>query len=126
MSKKYPNSKFILKIHLKPQNCVKISTYFDFVKTLLNESLNVNLLFYKSSNILLLFTYSVQHLKGNGEDVSKNILSGFSIKHASGNTIHDKGIGNKLDSNEIQNSNLHIRIILIDYLIFRGSMNLMK
>ena len=44
------------------KNCVKISTYFDFVKTLLNESLNVNLLFHKSSNILLLFTYSVQHL----------------------------------------------------------------
>ena len=62
MSKKYPNSKSILKIHLKPKNCVRISTYFDFVKTLLNESLNVNLLFHKSSNILLLFTYSVQHL----------------------------------------------------------------
>ena len=97
MSKKYPNSKSILKIHLKPKNCVRISTYFDFVKTLLNESLNVNLLFYKISTILL-FKYSVPHLIEYGEDVSKNLLSGFSIKHASGNTIHDKGIGYKLQT----------------------------
>ena len=48
-----------------------------------------------------IFTYSVLHLIRNGEDVSKNLLSGFSIKHASGNTIHDKGIGNILSKTKI-------------------------
>ena len=53
--------------------------------------------------LVLLFTHSVLHLIRNGEDVSKNLLSGFSIKHASGNTIHDKGIGNILSNNKIIN-----------------------
>ena len=41
--------------------------------------------------IVLPFTYLVYHQIGNREDVSKNLLSGFSIQHASGNTMHDKG-----------------------------------